>query len=237
MRRRLRVIGLTVLALAAPAFALGGEAPSSGAQTLSVTAALNGCGLAGTTIACQIDAGWNALEDADYYTVSVTRPDGSVVEAGQSNGTSHAIVVPYVGPGVYSVQVAAWGTPPGKDEPEVLGQGEAGSLESQGEAAPPTESVEPAGDSDRAEDAKDPLPDELDADAGPPVVEPEPCGEAVGLEPAQPEPGQSETAAPVPAAPETGLPGSSGAEAVTDAAGAAAEPVAADEPGVAPVCP
>jgi hypothetical protein len=119
MRRR-RVLLLALLALAVPPFALGGEEPPSGPAELSVTASLGGCGLVNTAIVCQIDAGWSPLEGADYYTVSVTRPDGSVVDAGEVTGTGRSVFVPYVGPGTYAVEVAAWGTPPGDEEPEVL---------------------------------------------------------------------------------------------------------------------
>ncbi len=117
---RLRIIGLTLLALAVPTVAFGGEEAPSGPQSLSVSASLGSCGLANAAIVCQIDASWNALEGADYYTVSVTRPDGSVLDLGQAAGTSRTLFVSYVGSGSYSVQVAAWGTPPGEDEPEVL---------------------------------------------------------------------------------------------------------------------
>jgi hypothetical protein len=119
MRRR-RIAGLALLALAVPPFALGGEEPPSGPAELSVSASLAGCGLVETAIVCQIDTGWSALEGADHYTVSVTRPDGSVVDAGEVAGTGRSVFVPYVGPGNYAVEVAAWGTPPGDDDPEVL---------------------------------------------------------------------------------------------------------------------
>ena len=119
MRRR-RIAGLALLALAVPPFALGGEEPPSGPAELSVSASLAGCGLVETAVVCQIDAGWSPLEGADHYTVSVTRPDGSVVDAGEVAGTGRSVFVPYVGPGNYAVEVAAWGTPPGDDDPEVL---------------------------------------------------------------------------------------------------------------------
>jgi hypothetical protein len=122
MRRR-RVLVLALLVLAVPPFALGGEEPPSGPAELSVSASLAGCGLVNTAIVCQIDAGWSALDGADHYTVSVTRPDGSVVDAGEVAGTGRSVFVPYVGPGTYAVEVAAWGTPPGDEEPEVVARG------------------------------------------------------------------------------------------------------------------
>jgi hypothetical protein len=118
--RRVRVTGLALLALAVPPFALGGEEPPSGPVDLSVSASLAGCGLVDATIVCQIDAGWTPVEGAEHYTVSVTRPDGSVVDSGEAAGAGRSLFVPYVGPGTYAVEVAAWGTPPGEDDPEVL---------------------------------------------------------------------------------------------------------------------
>ncbi len=72
---------------------------------------------------CKIDAGWNALEGADNYSVSVTSADGSVVDQGETSGQGSSVWVPYVGPGTYSVTVTAYGTPPGEEEdgePEVI---------------------------------------------------------------------------------------------------------------------
>lgn len=117
---RARIACLTLLALAVPPFALGGGQGSPQAAALSVSASLGGCGLADAAIVCRIDASWTAIEGTDYYTVSVTRPDGSVVDLGQNTGTGRALYVSYVGPGRYAVQVAAWGTPPGEEEHEVL---------------------------------------------------------------------------------------------------------------------
>jgi hypothetical protein len=129
MMGRARVAGLTLLALAVPTFAFGGEQAPSGPANLSVSASLQSCGLANTQVTCQIDASWSALEGAEYYTVSVRRPDGVVLDLGQSAGTSRSIFVPYVGAGNYSVQVEAWGTPPGEDEPEVVARDRSFSTE------------------------------------------------------------------------------------------------------------
>ena len=118
--RRLRIAGLALLALAVPPFALGGEEAPSGPAELSVSASLGGCGLAKAAIVCEIDTSWSPLEGADHYTVSVTRPDGSVIDAGEVAGTGRSVFVPYVGPGTYAVEVAAWGTAPDDEEPEVL---------------------------------------------------------------------------------------------------------------------
>ncbi len=125
MRRR-RILGLALIALAAPLPALaleGGSVEGTGPAGLTVTASLDSCGLAGSQIMCKIDAGWNSLEGAESYSVSATGPDGSVVDMGETTGQGTSVWVPYAGAGTYSVQVTAWGTPPGEEEdgsPEVI---------------------------------------------------------------------------------------------------------------------
>ena len=123
---RKRILGLALIALAVPFPALaleGGGVEASGSPGLTVTASLNSCGLAGSQIMCQIDAGWNSLEGADSYSVSVTSADGSVIDMGETTGQGTSVWVPYVGSGTYSVSVTAWGTPPGEEDdgsPEVI---------------------------------------------------------------------------------------------------------------------
>jgi hypothetical protein len=191
--RRLRIIGLSLLALGVPAFAFGGEqAPSGG--SLSVSASLGGCGLANAAIVCQIDASWSAFEGAEYYTVSVTRADGSVVDVGQGAGTSRSIFVPYVGPGTYSVQVSAWGTPPGEDEAEVLAREKSMSTADAGSAGGgggdvgtnPAGSPPPGEEGDTGEVAEEPAGED-DPATEPPVVEPPVCEEEPPEEPVEPD--------------------------------------------------
>jgi hypothetical protein len=197
MIARTRVIALTLLALAVPTFAFGGEQPPPGPANLSVSASLQGCGLANAQVTCQIGASWNALEGADYYTVSVTRPDGVVLDLGQTAGTSRSIFVPYVGAGNYSVQVAAWGTAPGEDEPEVVARDRSFSTGDE-----PTGTQTKASRTDRAGEAGDghetdevtagPAPDPEPA-PGPSTPEPPVCDE--DEEPEGPEESQDEIAA------------------------------------------
>jgi hypothetical protein len=223
--RRVRIIGLSLLALGVPAFAFGGEEPPSVGE-LSVSASLGGCGLASDAIVCQIDASWNDLEGAEYYTVSVTRADGSVVDLGESAGSSRSIFVPYVGPGTYSVQIAAWGTPPGAEEPQVLAREK--SLSTAGDRQ-----VDAVGRSDGASRRapelsdvpaeeppaeEDPQPAEPPAPEPPPACEDEPPDEELPEQP--PEPGAEASSDP------------------DDAAAAATETAEAeqDDPDVPP-CP
>ena len=123
---RKRTLGLALIALAVPIPALaldGGGAEGSGSPGLSVTASLDSCGLADTQVMCKINAGWNSLEGADSYSVSVTSADGSVIDMGETAGQGTSVWVPYAGSGTYSVSVTAYGTPPGEEDdgtPEVL---------------------------------------------------------------------------------------------------------------------
>ncbi len=97
MRGRRRIFGLALVALAVPFRALaldgGGASSSEGSASasLTVTASLDSCGLAGTQILCKINAGWNALEGADNYTMSVTSADSSVVDYGETSGQGSSV--------------------------------------------------------------------------------------------------------------------------------------------------
>src|SRR5690606_27742692 len=87
-----RAILLTLLALLAPlpAVAVGGGGP----QSLSVSAALGGCGLIDNSVACRVDVSWSALAKADSYSVSVTAPGGSVVGSAETSGASTSLWIP-----------------------------------------------------------------------------------------------------------------------------------------------
>ncbi len=191
--RRMRIIALSLLALGVPAFAFGGEQPPPGGS-LSVSASLGGCGLANAAIVCRIDASWSAFEGADYYTVSVTRADGSVVDVGEGAGTSRSIFVPYVGPGTYSVQVSAWGTPPGEDDPEVLAREKSlsthaeGAEAGNGEVSTDPDGIASPGDGPDTDEVVEEPTDEDDPATEPPVVEPPVCEEEPPEEPVEPDP-------------------------------------------------
>jgi hypothetical protein len=124
IHKRIFALALIALAVPFPALALeGGGSAAPGSPGLSVSASLESCGLAGSQIMCKINAGWNSLEGAESYSVSVTSADGSVIDMGETTGQGTSVWVPYVGSGTYSVTVAAWGTPPGEEDdgtPEVI---------------------------------------------------------------------------------------------------------------------
>jgi len=131
LRRVLLVAAIAALAVVPlRAFGVVGASPPG----LTVTASLGGCGVGGEGIVCQIDASFTGAEDADYYTASVTRADGSVQDLGTvgsgEGGGSVSVSVPYVGAGNYAVTVSAWGTPDDDEEkPELLEREKADTTE------------------------------------------------------------------------------------------------------------
>jgi hypothetical protein len=223
--RRLRIVGLALLALGVPAFAFGGEQEASG-EGLAVSASLNGCGLANETIVCRIDASWTAPEGSEYFTISVTRANGSVVDLGQSSGTSRSIFVPYVGPGTYSVQIAAWGVPPGEDEPQVLAR--ESSMSTAGDEGGTISALPETGT------RSDTAPEASPADEGP-AGQQNPLPEPPAPEPPAP-PACDEEPPPEEAPEEPGDPAAGAAVAEEAAVTVAAEAEAEDDPA-APPCP
>ena len=205
---RLRTVMLTLLALLVPlpALALNGDSSESRAPVgIAVSVGLGDCGLAEAQIVCGLDASWSAVEDANYYTVSVTRADGSVVDYGQSTGTAMSVWVPYVGAGSYSVQVSAWGTPSGEEKARVIARDRAFSTGDGDEAAMDTGGAEPgAAEGGHANAGEQPMgpgaPDDEAETPEEPPADPEPVCE-------EPEPAP----APVPPADDTssGAPGES----------------------------
>ena len=222
--RRTILLALLALAVPLPAFALSGGETSEPAG-ISVSASLGDCGLAESRIVCQIDASWNAVEGADYYTVSVVQANGSVTDYGQVSGTGTSLWVPYVGAGTYSVQVSAWGTPPGEEKARVIARDrstsserfERSALDRSGEAGE-DEATHEAGEASE-------VPDEDAAGH-------EPAGEAPPEEPAEEpvcvEPPVEEPVTEDPASAETSEGDTAQAEAA-EAAALAAEPPPADE--------
>lgn len=114
MRRR-RATLCAALALAALVFAAGtagvGAAPGPLPQAgqLRAQASLDTCGKLGDTVVCKLDATYHQVQGAQYYTASVTRPDGTVVDEGAVGAGAVSFWVPYVGNGTYTVRVSAWG--------------------------------------------------------------------------------------------------------------------------------
>jgi hypothetical protein len=203
-----RVLLVAVLAAIAVvplrAFGVVGGGPGG----LSVTASLGDCGVAGEDIVCQIDVSFTGVEDADHYTASVTRADGSVQDLGTvgsgEGGGSASVSVPYVGAGTYSVTVSAWGTPDdeagGKAELLERDRAKTGEDEDSGETSsePATEEAAETTEPDpAAEGSTEPAPAEPAPTEPPPQSLPQ-CQPDATAEPAPVEDGSE--------APEAGAP-------------------------------
>lgn len=216
-RKRILLLALIALAVPFPALAIDGDDGSGAAASLSVSASLAGCGLAQSQVLCQIDAGWNAIPGADSYQVSVIGADGSVTDQGSTSGLGTSVWVVYGGPGTYTVQVTAWGTPPGETEPEVIAREKAApEAVSKGKAtARPDADGPQAGDEAPVAAEAPPLTDD------PAAAEDAVCGEE--------DPEQQEAAAPAVAGKANPAPAPATESAAT-------EPAEQTEP-TEPICP
>lgn len=115
MRRRALLYAALALCVPLPALAAlapeGEDAPAATPASLAVSVALDGCSAAGSAVACRLAIDYETLPDATTYTASVSRPDGSVVDLGTVGAGSASVWVGYVGDGVYTVEVSAYGDP------------------------------------------------------------------------------------------------------------------------------
>ncbi len=190
-----------MLALAAPlpAFAISELAPTSEGQVaqLSVTTSLESCGVLDSGLVCTLNVSFEPLPAATGYSASVTRADGSVIDAGAISPGGSSIYVPYVGSGNYSVRVTAYGDPEPVEvtgdevEPEVIAT-------DVGEA-----SAEGGRDEDELREIETGSAVTVESDAGPrDDLAPPPAEDAAELEPAlEPAPECAEAAAALEALP------------------------------------
>jgi hypothetical protein len=174
------VLAALALCVPIPAWALSGDDPApETAGTLGVSASLDSCGIAGSSVVCKIDASWNSIEGATSYSASVTSPDGSVVDYGDAGGAGTSFWVPYSGPGTYTVTVSAYGNPPGPDQRELItrdsSEGHENPLDDPGTTSLEATVGEDA-DGDGVPDGEEPAEEE-------PAEEPEPCEEEPAEEP------------------------------------------------------
>lgn len=118
---RRRVLCLAMLALAAPVPAFAISELSSSAEgrvaKLSVSTSLGSCGVLETQVVCTLNVTFEPIPEATGYSATVTRADGSVADMGSIGAGGAALYVPYVGSGIYSVRVTAYGAPAELDEP------------------------------------------------------------------------------------------------------------------------
>ena len=123
IRRRHLLYVLAALAVPLPASAV--VSGSDAAPALSVSVALDQCGVASTAVVCKLDASFAPIDGARYYTAAVTGPDGSVVDYGDVPSGAASLWVPYVGNGTYTVTVSAWGAPVKYNKPKPIATGTA----------------------------------------------------------------------------------------------------------------
>ena len=108
---------LTLLALAVPpAYAISDEAfneltATAGPSAISVSTSLDSCGILDDGVVCKLDVSFNSIPNADTYSATVTRADGSVIDYGAVSPGGTSLWVPYVGAGNYSVKITAYGEP------------------------------------------------------------------------------------------------------------------------------
>ncbi len=119
---------LALLALAAPlpAFAISDQAfqpvtASPGPAAISVSTSLDSCGVLEDGVVCKIDVSFNSVPNADSYSATVTRADGSVIDYGGVGAGGTSLWVPYVGSGNYSVRITAYGEPESPKDPDGRG--------------------------------------------------------------------------------------------------------------------
>jgi hypothetical protein len=108
---------LAMLALAVPpAYAISDEAlnsltASASPAAISVSTSLDSCGIIDDGVVCKLDVSFNSIPNADSYSATVTRADGSVIDYGTVSPGGTSLWVPYVGAGNYSVKITAYGEP------------------------------------------------------------------------------------------------------------------------------
>src|SRR5215208_6001877 len=125
---RRKAVLLTLLALAAPlpAFAISDQAfepvtADPGPAAISVSTSLDSCGVLDDGVVCKLDVSFNSIPNADSYTATVTRADGSVIDYGGVGAGGTSLWIPYVGAGNYSVKITAYGEPDTPDDPDGRG--------------------------------------------------------------------------------------------------------------------
>jgi hypothetical protein len=98
------VLAAGVAVLAIPIFHAG----TASGGSIAVQASFGGCEPSGQTYACQINASFTGVSGADYYTASVTGPDGVEQDFGTVPDGSASVWARYSADGAYTIQINAW---------------------------------------------------------------------------------------------------------------------------------
>jgi hypothetical protein len=75
---------------------------------IAVDASLGDCKPGGGGILCRIDASFSGVGGADYYTATVTGPDGAAQELGEIPAGSASVWARYSRDGTYTITISAW---------------------------------------------------------------------------------------------------------------------------------
>jgi hypothetical protein len=193
---------LTLLALAAstPALATSdqGTEPATadrGPAALAVSTSLDSCGDLDGKVICKLDVSYNAIPEADSYSASVTRADGSTVDYGGVAAGGTSLWVPYVGAGNYSVRVTAYAAPERPDRDRTVVTTESSRTKTKAKVK-----VRKAKNETRVEARATTAQAEAESRGATPA--PAPTGQAEAQATATPTPNCAEAAPPEPIAPE-----------------------------------
>lgn len=120
--RRTVLLALMALAVPLPALAVSDQALEPavvpGPAAISVSAALDSCGVMDRAIVCKINVAYTQIPGATSYGATVTAAGGSVTDLGAVGANATTVYVPYTGDGGYSVRITAYGAP---EEPSAEG--------------------------------------------------------------------------------------------------------------------
>jgi hypothetical protein len=96
---------VAVVAIAIAIAVLAGTASGGG---IRVDASLSGCKPSGGGAVCNIRAAFTGVAGAEYYTASVTRPDGATQGFGRVPAGGASVWPRYTGDGTYTITITAW---------------------------------------------------------------------------------------------------------------------------------
>jgi hypothetical protein len=97
-----------LLAVAVVAVAISIPAGTASGGSIAVNASLGGCEPGGGGVVCNLKASFTEVGGADYYTASVTGPDGARQDLGTVPAGSASLWPRYTADGVYTVTITAW---------------------------------------------------------------------------------------------------------------------------------
>ena len=107
-RRRRRLARWLAVVVGAAALAVPLYAGTASGGAIAVDASLGDCKPGGGGILCRIDASFSRVGGADYYTATVTGPDGAAQELGEVPAGTASVWARYSRDGTYTITISAW---------------------------------------------------------------------------------------------------------------------------------